>query len=86
MFFNSPAKASINRLKKVLVCDKDELSPVVTNIIKGDVIQLLQNYMTINKDSVSINFNISSSGEYNFCITGIATCPKNIGIYDKSQY
>lgn len=84
--FYSPAKTSVNRLKKVLVCDKNELSNTVTNIIKSDVITLLEGYMYVDKESVFVNFNLNSDGTYNFSITGKATHTKKIGIYDKSQH
>ena len=86
MFYRTPAKASANRLKKVLVCDKNELSSTVTNIIKSDVIALLESYMSVDRDSVFVNFNINAEGSYDFCITGRALHTKKIGIYDKSRF
>ncbi len=86
MFYLTPAKASANRLKKVLVCDKNELSPTVSNIIKSDTINLLENYMAVERDSVFVNFTINADGKYEFCITGRANRVKSLGIYDKSKY
>ena len=86
MFYTTPARASANRLKKVLVCDKNELNPTVSNIIKSDTISLLNNYVCVDKDSVFVNFNINAQGGYDFCITGKATSVKSLGIYDKSQF
>lgn len=81
MFYKTPAKASANRLKQVLVTDKNEISPVVVNVIKSDITTLLDSYMLVDKDSVFVNFNIDSEGGYKFCITGRAVCTKKVGIY-----
>lgn len=82
----SPAKASANRLKKVLVNDKDNITSTVTNIIKSDIITLLEGYMYVDSDSVFVNFNLNSDGSYNFSITGKATHTKKVGFYNKTQY
>ena len=71
----------INRLKKVLIYDKELPSEAIQNIIKSDIINVLKNYTSLDEDSVFVNFNLEKTGGYNFTISGKVSNIKNIGLH-----
>ena len=72
---------NINRLKKVLIYNKELPSLTLQNIIKGDIINVLKSYTAVDEDSVFVNFNLEKDGGYNFYISGKIGHIKDIGIH-----
>ena len=72
---------TINRLKKVLIYNKDLPSNEIQKIIKSDIIKVLNGYTTLDEDSVFVNFNLEKDGGYNFSISGKVSHIKNIGFH-----
>ncbi len=71
----------VNRLKKVLIYNKDLPSNAIQNIIKSDIIKVLNGYTQLIEDSVFVNFNIEKDGGYNFSISGKVSHIKDIGLH-----
>ncbi len=72
---------TLNRLRKILICNKDLPSAAIQKIIKSDIIKVLEEYATIIEDSVSVCFNLEKNGGYNFCIKGKVSHIKDIGLH-----
>lgn len=75
------AKGELSRLKKVLIYDKNLPSEAIQNIIKSDIINVLNSYTNLDESSIFVNFNIEKNGGYNFCISGKVSNIKDIGIH-----
>lgn len=74
-------KLEINRLKKVLIYDKDLPSNAIQKIIKNDIVVVLNAYTNLDEDSVNVNFNVEKDGGYNFCISGKVSNIKDVGLH-----
>lgn len=72
---------TINRLKKVLIYNKDIPSSEIQKIIKSDIIKVLNSYTTLEENSIFVNFNIEKSGGYNFSISGKVSHIKDVGLH-----
>jgi len=53
-----------DRLKNVLVKDKDETPNKVLNILKSELIYVLKNYMELSGNDIDISFNLNGEGFY----------------------
>ena len=62
------------RLKNVLISDKQFSPEKVKKILKSDVFELLSNYCNLAPENLSVNVEIMSDGAYKFCI--VATCDR----------
>ena len=71
------ADISSKRLEKVLVKDKTEDPKKLAEILKSDILNLLQNYMEVEK--LDVNFDVSLDG-YKFSIDIEAKRIKVFGI------
>ncbi len=72
---------TINRLKKVLIYNKDLPSSEIQKIIKSDIIKVLNGYTALDENSVFVNFNLEKDGGYNFAISGKVSHIKDIGFH-----
>lgn len=72
---------NINRLKKILIYDKNLPSIALQNIIKSDIVKILNGYTALQEDSVFVNFNLEKDGGYNFYISGKVSHIKDIGLH-----
>lgn len=54
-----------DRLKNVLVKDKEETPNKLLNILKSELMRVLKNYMEISENSLDIAFNLNGDGYYN---------------------
>ena len=72
---------TINRLKKVLIYNKDIPSSEIQKIIKSDIIKVLNSYTTLEENSIFVNFNIEKNGGYNFSISGKVSHIKDVGLH-----
>ena len=72
---------TINRLKKVLIYNKDIPSSEIQKIIKSDIIKVLNSYTTLEESSIFVNFNLEKNGGYNFSISGKVSHIKDIGLH-----
>lgn len=80
MFLDKPSKIVENRLKKVIVSDKKSLSPQLIELLKSDIYSLLDNYLSLDKDSFDINININELGKYQLTFNATANYLKSYGI------
>ena len=75
------ADISANRLKSVLACDKEELSTNALKMIKADIVQVLDSYFVLKRESVFINCNIDAMGEYVLTVRVVVPHIKHSGIF-----
>lgn len=66
--FESKAKESENRLRKVLISDKHFNPEYIKKVIKSDIFYLLKNYAEIQPEDLTVNIDVTKNGEYDFVI------------------
>ena len=54
-----------DRLKNVLVKDKNDSPYKVINILKSELLNILKNYMEVSQNDLNINFSLNNDGLYN---------------------
>lgn len=55
-----------DRLKNVLVSDKQDNPLKVVNVIKSDILKVLQNYMNISSEDLDVNITVDEYGNFIF--------------------
>ena len=58
-----PASGAKDRLKLVLVHDRVDCSTQVLEMLKGDIIKVISNYMEIDEDELDINITQTKSDD-----------------------
>lgn len=71
---------NLSRMKTVLLHDKLLLPNNFEEVLKSEVASLLDNYMSIHKDSLDINISVNQDGEYEINIKAYADRLKNTPI------
>ena len=61
-----------DRLKKVLVKDKSENPTYILNVLKSDLLVLLNNYMEILPENLDINICVTENGIYKIFLEGFS--------------
>ena len=69
-----------DRLKNIVVCDREELSQNAVNMIKIDIIKALEGYFDLDRDSFFLNCNIDEDGKYLLNISTTAKKIKKVGV------
>lgn len=80
MFFDKPAKIGEDRLRKVLVSDKKNLPPQLKKIIESDIVEVLENYLSVEKGTFDFDVNINAEGKYELHFSLLATFIKSYGV------
>ena len=57
-----------DRLKTVLIKDKEQSPYHVLNVLKSEIYYILKNYMEILNDEIDVSFNLNSAGNYTLSI------------------
>ncbi|MBR2468240.1 MAG: cell division topological specificity factor MinE [Clostridia bacterium] len=68
-----------NRLKNILVADKEENPMRVINVLKSDLLCILKNYMEINGDDLDISLTVDEKGMFVFNAYSKFRRLKNLG-------
>ena len=55
-----------DRLKNVLVSDKQDNPLKVVKVIKSDILKVLQNYMNISSEDLDVNITVDEYGNFIF--------------------
>lgn len=63
---------SLLRLKKVLLSDKINMPNGFLMVLKKDLKNVLDSYFECNEDSLKIEVDTDTNGEYDICITSKA--------------
>ena len=58
-----------NRLKAMVVFDKQEVPQRINKVIKSEVLFLLKDYFDITSEYVNIDINVNEYGKYELSIT-----------------
>lgn len=53
-----------NRLRHVLIKDKQENPNKIINILKSELLYVLKNYMEIDAEDLTVNISVSDKGRY----------------------
>ena len=69
---------SEERLKSVLVSDKEETPNKILNVLKSDVLNVLKQYMEISGEELSVDVSINQFGQFVFCAQAISRRLKNL--------
>ncbi len=59
-----------DRLKKVLIRDKNENPKHIMNVLKSDMLQVLNNYMDIKSENLDIEIVVLENGAYKLLMEG----------------
>ena len=59
-----------DRLKKVLIRDKNEDPKHIMNVLKSDMLQVLNNYMDIKSENLDIEIVVLENGAYKLLMEG----------------
>lgn len=59
-----------DRLKKVLIRDKNENPKHIMNVLKCDMLQVLNNYMDIKSENLDIEIVVLENGAYKLLMEG----------------
>ena len=59
-----------DRLKSMIVLDKQETPQKINKIIKSEVLFVLKNYFDMSAEDLSVDIEVSSSGKYQLSIRG----------------
>lgn len=65
------ANRSIDRLKSVLVQDKEQNPVKIMGILKNDITKLLSNYMEVDGDDIDVNLLVNNNGSYDLVIKSV---------------
>ena len=59
-----------DRLKNVLIRDKNENPKHIMNVLKSDMLQVLNNYMDIKSENLDIEIVVLENGAYKLLMEG----------------
>jgi cell division topological specificity factor len=80
---NKSKDVAKERLKLVLIHDRANVSPKFLEMVKGDIIKVISNYMEIDESSFTIKLSRIEQGDDNYSSALVANIPikrmKNIG-------
>ncbi|MBR7159494.1 MAG: cell division topological specificity factor MinE [Clostridia bacterium] len=71
---------NLSRLKTVLLHDKLLLPNNFEEVLKSEISSLLDNYMSVRRDTVYINISVNQDGEYEIVVKAYADRLKNTPI------
>ncbi|MBO5925431.1 MAG: cell division topological specificity factor MinE [Clostridia bacterium] len=71
---------NLSRLKTVLLHDKLLLPNNFEEVLKSEISSLLDNYMSVRRDTVDINISVNQDGEYEIVVKAYADRLKNTPI------
>lgn len=86
-FFGKEESASKNiakeRLKLVLIHDRADVSPKFLDMVKGDIIKVISDYMEFDEEDIDIRITRVQNGDRDYSSALVANIPikkmKNIG-------
>ncbi|HZJ82777.1 MAG TPA: cell division topological specificity factor MinE [Clostridia bacterium] len=86
-FFGKEESSSKNiakeRLKLVLIHDRANISPKLLEMIRGDILKVISDYMEIDVDDMDIRITKEPTGDSDYTSTLVANIPiikmKNVG-------
>jgi len=70
----TPANIGVERLKKVLISDKHFNPERIEEVMKSDILGILQNYTDLKGENLNFNIEVNKFGGYH--ITVDATCTR----------
>jgi|LGVF01.2.fsa_nt_gb septum formation topological specificity factor MinE len=74
MFYNTPAKVGVDRLKRVLISDKHFNPERIKEVIKSDILYILKNYTDVKAEDLTFEINVNQDGGYNMVVN--ASCKR----------
>ena len=71
-----------NRLKNIIVADKQENPIKIKKVVRAEIIQVLRNYFDISMDDVDFDIVITDDGFYNITIDVVSRNMKFANSFD----
>lgn len=69
---------SEDRLKSILVADKEENPMRILSVLKSDILNTLKNYMEISADDLDVSITINEHGQFVFNAYSVSRRLKNL--------
>ena len=57
-----------NRLKNIILADKQENPARIERVVRAELMQVLRNYFVVNADDIDFNISITNDGYYDICL------------------
>jgi septum formation topological specificity factor MinE len=77
--FQTPAKIGVERLKKVLISDKHFNPERIEEVMKSDILTILQNYTDVDGENLNFLIEVNTEGGYNIKVDANCTRLKVLG-------
>ena len=71
-----------NRLKNIIVADKQENPIKIKKVVRAEIIQVLRNYFDVSMDDVDFDIVITDDGFYNIIINVVSRNMKFANSFD----
>jgi septum formation topological specificity factor MinE len=71
-----------NRLKNIIVADKQENPIKIKKVVRAEIIQVLRNYFDVSMDDVDFDIVITDDGFYNIIIDVVSRNMKFANSFD----
>lgn len=79
MIFDRAQKNNVERLKNVLISDKQFSPKRVETVLKSDLFSLLSNYCSLEPQNLNVSVEVLSDGTYKFSIDATSNRMKIFG-------
>lgn len=75
----TPAKVGVERLKKVLISDKHFNPERIEEVMKSDMLNILQNYTDVEGENLNFTIEVNPLGGYNIKVDASCSRLKFLG-------
>lgn len=73
------------RLKEMIVIDKQDSPQKMNKLIKSEIIFLLKNYFDLTADDVALNIDVDEYGRYIISMSASARNIRNVHLFNSSN-
>jgi septum formation topological specificity factor MinE len=77
--FQTPAKIGVERLKKVLISDKHFNPERIQEVMKSDILTVLQNYTDVDSEQITFLIEVNPQGGYDIKVNASCSRLKILG-------
>lgn len=69
------------RLKEMIVLDKQDSPQKMNRLIKSEMVFLLKNYFDVTAEDVSVDLDINEQGRYTIVVSALARNIRNVHLF-----
>lgn len=69
------------RLKEMIVLDKQDSPQKMNRLIKSEMVFLLKNYFDVTAEDVSVDIDINEQGRYTIVVSALARNIRNVHLF-----